>query len=100
MDAELQWGRSGKLRKNDPERKRRVAQNKLQWGRSGKLRKTLDKSFENVAELELQWGRSGKLRKNGGKWMTLFQRFPASMGPERKAPENAKHRKQHNCQYY
>ncbi len=107
----LQWGRSERLRKTEnriheldeieasmgPERKApenapktflKWATSSLQWGRSERLRKTGHNLGEEKPDAWLQWGRSERLRKTAFDLGVKFATSCASMGPERKAPEN------------
>ena len=84
----LQWGRSERLRKTFTGSPDTVANTMLQWGRSERLRKTLQLTSIIRSLEKLQWGRSERLRKTPVIQRLSLDRPEASMGPERKAPEN------------
>ncbi len=63
---------------------------RLQWGRSERLRKTANnRNRPRKRGQRLQWGRSERLRKTPNDMASDAGGSEASMGPERKAPENS-----------
>ncbi len=82
-------GPERKAPENGPTRRQYGRKNrKLQWGRSERLRKTTSAGPWLAKSKALQWGRSERLRKTRLEISFSPEPVSASMGPERKAPEN------------